>query len=597
MSKYYQQQREAFKEFLRSSKTDWIDAIRQEFPGKKSEKIIAGKRREGLDIFPVYVKEDLPEKAPMLPRLKQENLWRYHEYIPLTQQVNVRQYNAHVLEALHTGASGLDFFGSGSPSPEISFWKALLQGVHTQHCYISFYSDGQAISWLEMLQEIAEDKENLKGAFYLNYQEQNAAVLQDQFEVLANLFSKTHLPHYQLLGIHSASLPYAGQSVVQELSYVLSFLAELLDHLTDQAIMPERILNNLEITLSTQPNFYLDVAKYRALRLLLTQMAAAYQVKREPYRWSVKSLSAKWNKTVYEPVGNIVRNTTEAMAAIMGGCNAITLLPHDFSYQKAGAFGQRMARHVSNILQEEAHLDKVNDLVAGSYFLENLTHQMVQKAWQEFVALEASGGYLQAMDKGILQQQSAEALNAKAHSVRVRQQIFTGTSRYVNERESVDVAVLTEIPDGAQGPALYESIRLALDAYVNRGNPRPTVDLLVFPEPAKAAFINARVSFIKDLLASVGLAVSEQIIDKPDLSENLEQNLYVLCGSTQFYDQKLPEWLSAAQLSSDVDYWLAGLPESSTHALQQLGIRGFIHAGADVYAILLNMIEKKGITL
>ncbi len=117
----------------------------------------------------------------------------------------------------------------------------------------------------------------------------------------------------------------------------------------------------------------------------------------------IHSVTGRWNKTLYDPYVNMLRTQTEAMAAVMGGADAITVEPFDVIFREPDNFSERIARNQQLLLMEESHMDKVADPGAGSYYIEELTSLIAREAWKLFLETENEGGFLTAMHKGVIQ--------------------------------------------------------------------------------------------------------------------------------------------------------------------------------------------------
>ena len=179
-------------------------------------------------------------------------------------------------------------------------------------------------------------------------------------------------------------------------------------------------------------SYFMEITKFRALRILFAKIVAAYGVKDfSPSRVQVHATSASITKTAKEPYTNMVRNTAEAMAAVLGGCNALTLLPFDQAYKNPGDFAQRISRNVSLLLQEEAHFDKTADPVAGAYYITtHLTGQLIENAWQLFLKVEAKGGYTEAFKAGFIQNEIQQSAREKLMSFRKGKLVQVGVNKY-----------------------------------------------------------------------------------------------------------------------------------------------------------------------
>src|SRR5690606_31591717 len=134
----------------------------------------------------------------------------------------------------------------------------------------------------------------------------------------------------------------------------------------------EEVFRDLFLLTAVGSNYFMEIAKLKTFRVIGTQLALLYKVDLAPRDLHLFAESSYWSKCKTEPYNNLLRNTTEAMSAIIGGCNALIIEPHDKYSQSPQGFSKRMARNISSILKEECYFDKVIDPAAGSYYIENL---------------------------------------------------------------------------------------------------------------------------------------------------------------------------------------------------------------------------------
>ncbi|MGB3779273.1 MAG: methylmalonyl-CoA mutase family protein, partial [Tunicatimonas sp.] len=159
-----------------------------------------------------------------------------------------------------------------------------------------------------------------------------------------------------------------GASASDELALTLSWWVAYCDQLTDLGLPIETILARTELSLSTDADYFVGLAKFRAVRYLINKIAQAYGVAEDTEaRPRVRAVSGLRNKTYYDPDTNLLRNTTDALASLLGGVDTLSLAPHDFLGASPDPFGIRMVSNTYHILCHEAQLGKVTDPAAGSY--------------------------------------------------------------------------------------------------------------------------------------------------------------------------------------------------------------------------------------
>lgn len=155
----------------------------------------------------------------------------------------------------------------------------------------------------------------------------------------------------------------------------------LIDHLTDAGFDPRDVLPHIHFSMATSNDFFITMAKLRVIRLLWYQVIRAYGADNIAYNQIfVHACCGPLNDTRFEPRGSLISSTTASIAAVCGGCDALTIFPEE----NKTAATDRIARNVSTILADEAHLNKVADPFAGSYFVENLVRDLADAAWKVF---------------------------------------------------------------------------------------------------------------------------------------------------------------------------------------------------------------------
>jgi methylmalonyl-CoA mutase len=150
----------------------------------------------------------------------------------------------------------------------------------------------------------------------------------------------------------------------------------------------------------------------------------------------IHCVTSEWNKTVYDPFVNLLRTQTEAMSAILGGADSLTVEPFDIVFRQPDEFSERIARNQQLILKEEAYFDKVADPAAGSYYIENLTTLVAENAWKLFLEVEDQGGFLASIKSGFIQHKLSESSARRKLDIFSGKEILLGTNKFpdINEK-------------------------------------------------------------------------------------------------------------------------------------------------------------------
>ncbi|EST55903.1 methylmalonyl-CoA mutase [Brevibacillus panacihumi W25] len=261
--------------------------------------------------------------------------------------------------------------------------------------------------------------------------------LQDAYEDMAAVvkWANQHAPG--LRTIHVMSHPYhnAGANAVQELAFGLAAGVEHIRELLKRGLTIEQIAPKMQFSFSIGSQVFMEISKLRAARLLWSTIIEAYGGSPEAQKMNIHARTSAWTKTVLDPYVNMLRASTEAFSAIVGGIDSLHVSAFDEAIRPANEFSRRIARNTQIILEQEAHLAKVADPAGGSWYVEWLTDQIAQKAWGLFQQVEELGGMLSAIKSGFVQAQIEQVAAKKAENIAQRKDRIVGTNMYPNIEE------------------------------------------------------------------------------------------------------------------------------------------------------------------
>ena len=228
-----------------------------------------------------------------------------------------------------------------------------------------------------------------------------------------------------LISIDAGLYQNAGANMVQQIAYALGHVNEYFNKITT-------INRPIVFKISVGTNYFFEIAKLRALRLLFNLIAKEYNHNLDCH---LLVTPTKRNKTIYDYNVNMLRTTTECMSAILGGADTIANLPYDALYHKDNEFGDRIGRNQLLILKNESYFDKVNNPSDGSYYIENLTHQLAEKALALFKDIETNGGFLKQLNEGIIKRKIQESADKEQELFDTGKEILLGTNKYPNKND------------------------------------------------------------------------------------------------------------------------------------------------------------------
>lgn len=620
-----------FTEFPPVETSWWEEEIHNDLKGADYEKKLIWRSPEGLKIEPYYRKEHL-EKKEYLDTFPGEfpfargthagsNDWEIRQDIMLE---NIETANKKSLFILDRGISSLGFVTSPVKGKSILHTKEdfrrLMKDIYFDCINLYFVCGDNGPEIVKMIAAEAAikkmDPQRLIGAVdydplgYLTIRGKWGTDENTDINMLKELleFVAEKLPNYRVLGINGHFFNNAGASVVQELAYSLSMANDYLSKLTEKGLSVDTIASHIQFNFGVGSNYFMEIAKLRAARLLWAKIVEVYQPAHEASSKAfIHSCTSEWNQTVYDPYVNLLRATTESMSAVLGGTDSLTVRPFDRAYKPVSKFSARLGRNIQIILKEESYLDKVTDPAAGSYYIENLTDSIIEEAWKIFLKIEEEGGYLEALKKGIIQDDIEATAGDRNNRIATRRTIMLGTNQYPNFNEVVKDNIVERIAFPEQqisdnvvrpikkyrGSMEFEKLRLASEKH---GKGRPVVFMLTMGNPVMR---KARSAFSGNFFACAGY----EVIDNPgfDSVENgvkaafdAKADIVVLCSSDEEYTDLAPK--VAGLLKDKAIFVVAGAPACMNDLLDQ-GIENFIHVKSNMLEILKQFHQKLGIEL
>lgn len=378
--------------------------------------------------------------------------------------------------------------------------------------------------------------------------------------------------------IRADLLHEAGAHAVQELGYALAAGVERLAALAEKE-PAETAAPKVEFVLAVGPSYFVEIAKLRAARLTWAQAAAAFGAEGDDaLRMRLAVRTPRRNKSVLDRYTNLLRVTTEALSAVIGGCDELTVEPFGFD--------EHLALNVQRILQEESHLDAVADPAGGSYYLEALTDAIARDAWRLFQQVEAAGGWARTLASGAVEKALAETRAAREKALSSRRRALVGVNNYPNLLERAPeveppAAEASPLPQ-ARLAEPFERIRLRTLAHARATGKTPRVLLLLRGD---AKMRSARAGFCLNFFGCAGFDVVEGAELAPDA------DLVVLCSAD-------PEYLAIAKdvcPRSKAPVIVAGNPKDQLEALQAAGVQGFVHVQSDAIQTLTQWQDRLGV--
>jgi len=621
-----------FQEFPGVSTDAWEAKIKEDLKGADYEKKLIWKTAEGFSIKPYYRAEDLdsikalteslPGQFPFIRGNKTNgNDWKICQDI---ESADIKTANRIAADALARGANAVSLnVENVNTAGDL---KALLKDIDVTKTTFSFNSSKSYPKFAGLLVEAlggnaAETCGSfdfdpisyllLNGNFHFSHEKDLAEALE------LHKIAGTGLPHFRLITVNGHYFHNSGSTLTQELAFALASGNEYLASLTSNGIEIDKAAKSIIFSFASGSNYFMEIAKLRAARLLWARIVEQYQPKSmECAAMRIHVTTANWNKTIYDPYVNLLRTTTETMSAALGGADIITVLPFDLNFKEPDEFSTRIARNQQIILKQESSLEKVVDPASGSYYIESLTASMADSAWQLFLNVEEKGGVIEAVKAGFIQDAVAASAKQCNADIAGRRTIMLGTNQHPNplekmldkiqadedydEETTAGPVPVYKIMETYRGADAFEDLRLATEIWENEGNKRPHVFLLTI---GNIAMRKARAGFSTGFFGCAGYKVTDNAgfnTVEEGVKDALaaKADIVVICSS----DEEYAEFGSAAakalkQANPEVLVVVAGYPKEILETLIEAGVDEFIHARVNVLDTLYAFQQKVGVML
>jgi methylmalonyl-CoA mutase len=419
-----------FEEFNPLDYESWKLQIEKDLKGKDFDSLLRT-TNDGIELQPFYNE-----------RLKTvEQGFRKNQQWNIVQEILVedeKAANKEALTHLNKGANSLLFYlDSGFDL------TTLLSDILLEHIQVHFVYAGDGNEVLNQLKKVA----NVQN---IHYQNIYGSINVDSFENLARTGNWFQTQDVDLQNLHelipnlpenlkgicvnTSSFANAGASISQQLGIVLAISYEYVHQLN---------LKNTQsfwFGMACGSDYFGEIAKLRAFRRLWVFLQEELNMEALPAH--IYAETSTRNKTILDANNNMIRSTTEAMSAIIGGCDELSIKGFDAIYKEEDDFSRRIAKNQQSILQHESHLDAVKDMSKGSYFIEHLTEELCKKGWAFFKEIESHGGYLSSLKSNWLQNQIEEIANTEQQAFDEQSKILIGANKYQKADEDLnDIAV------------------------------------------------------------------------------------------------------------------------------------------------------------
>lgn len=661
-----------FADFDNLPKNEWEEIVNRDLNGKDYKKILKWKSTEGFEIEPFFVRDDIenlpyqktaPGFSPFTRGGSAEPGWsvceRLFEHEPERANRQIKKYIEQEANSVFlrteaypdAGMLGGDLKGLQVQSQ--SDFDKLFQDIDLTTLVPLFDSGVSSPAILAMflnhLEKSEFDQGSCKAHFYYDpftWLAKHGSLPVEEPVIEQAISELAGYSNYKTLSANGLFYHSAGATIVQEIGILLATGSEFLQRAAENGVPVSDAADSFHVQISAGSLLFPEIAKLRALRTLWNKVVTAYDSNHKDSPLLIHSETSPRNKSVLDPYNNMLRVTTEALSAVVGGADFITVHPFDAEFREPNEFSKRISRNVHHILRHEAHLSKVTDPGAGSYYLEKLTDKIAEQSWEFFQMIENQGGIVKALEGRMIQDAIKASHDQKQEAFDKQKKSMIGVNKHPNPDEELpktfyrseftdslhqtdfemsddtenlieslqsafrNNAALGDIISKLLNPQKQwfqpvepvrlsnriEELRAAAKSFTSKEGRKPKAVLLLAGDKKMR---KARASFSQNFLGCGGYEIEEFTADN-DMTDRLNAikksgpDIVVLCSSDAGYDSLVKPFCDAFSEPAPI-LILAGYPDDKIDEYRSAGIDFFIHLKANLVETLQEIHKQLNI--
>ncbi|MFC3415545.1 methylmalonyl-CoA mutase family protein [Algoriphagus hitonicola] len=431
-----------FYPFEPSRKSDWLKQVEKDLKGKDFDQSLLSFAWGEIRQEPFYTREDLedpiqPMKFHLDPELPGMGA-RYWSNAVLIENTTNPKTNTEILDQLQNGAEALILKLEGNENWDTLFKDVLLE-------YISVYllpSKNNLDPVFEFINWVKSKNFNpkqLQGAILWSPTTslfEGETTFEKGLKLGIDLLqSLSPFPKFHAFTLDLARYANSGATGIQEVAFGLGELIELVAQLEERGIDKKTCFQNITFHSAVDSDHFPEISKLKALRNLITEVADKFQIELSQEDIHLLCSTSTWSKSFVDKNSNYIRQTYEAISAVLGGCNALWICPAE---KIPGALERRIARNISTLLREESYFDKVIDPAAGSYYLDKIQSGFETEIKKRIATLEKNGGWLHSFSNRSIHTEVRKNREAIQRQVLNQEKTVVGANRFSPEGKLVN---------------------------------------------------------------------------------------------------------------------------------------------------------------
>jgi len=618
----------SFDEFEPTTYEAWKAEATTALKGGDFNKRLFTKTYEGITLHPIYVQADVdainetssfPGSADYLRGTDAAGYlaapWAIAQAV---KAPTPKEANEQIRHELEKGATAVNVTvgEKGIRLSDTADVKALFAGVDLKKTPVQIDCGASALATLKLFAEAGVDLKALKGCVggdiygTLLADGQLSASVFALFDEMAE--SVKLAPGLRTVYINGNVYANGGANAVQEIAYCMATAAAYIGALTDRGVDVNAAAASIRFGFSLGSNFFMEIAKLRAARMVFAQIVEAFGGDEEARKINVFARTSSFTKTIYDPYVNILRTTTEAFSGVVGGINAMEVAPLDEPFGSSDEQTTRIARNIQVMMQNEFNLLQPVDPAGGSWYVETITAELANAIWTKFQGVEAKGGIEACILDGSVQADVAAVLEDRFAKLATRSDSAVGTNMYPNvlEKKLERPAVA---PVAVTGPAVVKAEKIAAHRWTERfealrertlayeARTGKTVDIFLAnmgPIPQHKARADFSAGFFEvahfNMLRNNGFETVEACAEA---AVNSGAPVAVICSTDATYPEIVPALTKLIKAKKpDMTVMVAGAPAAEfKDSYLEAGVDDFVHVRANCYEILTKIQDARGI--
>jgi methylmalonyl-CoA mutase len=613
-----------FSEFPIPEIIKWVEEIEKSIKNNPIESLYS-ETYEGIKIKPFYSTEDLlnikhlkqqyPGFYPYVRGCNQESYkikeWFISQEIP---EKKPRDFNRISIDNISKGQTALKITDKLEIKSAKDFSIAL-NGIDMSKVPINIDAGYETYSFFKLLKESFNGKfKDIKGGLdydpigMLAQKSRLNCSQEEAYDYMYKMIKDTESSDFKIIGVKGSIYHESGSNIIQELAYAFATAVSYVRVMLDKGLAINAVANKIRFIFTISSDFFMEIAKIRAARMIWAKIVEEFGGGEEYQKMNLYAITTGTNKSKADPYINILRNTTEALSAIYGGCDTLEIRFFNEDFTVINELSQRVSRNTQIVLSEECNTTEVIDPAGGSYYVESLTEQIALKSWDLFREVEKEGGMLKALEKNIIQEEIRKIVERRYNNLSFRKEILVGINKYFNIRnknfdtgfgglekkaiESKESNIKINSLPVFRASDYFEKFLLKAEEYKIKNEEYPKIFFAAIGETKQ---LQSRIDFAIDLLNLGGFEIVHEKnytnIDEA-LNRYLDSDLSLICicSTDDNYNQIIPKAEILIKNHKYKTYMvIIGYPDKELNTLANSSKYEYVNAKSNIISFLNNL--------